>query len=276
MEGRVSLQQAIGILDSGVGGLTVAREVIRQLPREKIIYFGDNARCPYGSRDLTEVKGFTKQIVHFLMQHPVKLIVVACNTATAAGLEEIREASPVPVIDVITPGARAAIKTTKNGRIGVIGTQGTIRSQSYAKALQLIHPGLYITSMACPEFVPLVENDWFYDRDRCIEVISRRLKPLTNEDLDCLILGCTHYPLLSPMIEEVMGSDVSLISSDDETAREVSAILSHRNELADENCDPIHQFYTTGNPDTFKHIAEKWLFREIDVHPVVWSKVSTP
>lgn len=270
------MQQAIGILDSGVGGLTVAREVMRQLPRETIIYFGDNARCPYGSRDLTEVKGFTEQIVDFLMEHPVKIIVVACNTATAAGLGEIREASPVPVIDVITPGARAAIKATKNGRIGVIGTQATIRSQSYAKALQQIHPGLFITSMACPEFVPLVENDWFHDRERCMDVISNRLKPLTNQGLDCLILGCTHYPLLSPMIEEVMGPEVTLISSDDETAREVSAILSHRNELADDSDDPLHQFYTTGNPAIFKQIAEKWLFREIDVNPVVWSKVSEP
>jgi glutamate racemase len=270
---EVLLQQAIGILDSGVGGLTVAREVMRQLPREKIIYVGDNARCPYGSRDLQEVKGFTRQIIDHLLEHPVKLIVVACNTATAAGLDEIKQEIPIPVIDVIYPGTRAAIKTTKTGRIGVIGTEGTVRSGSYPSALKLIHPDLYVASLACPDFVPLVESGSF-DDPNSFDIIRKRLQPMKGLDLDCLILGCTHYPLLAPTISEVMGSDVTLISSDDETAREVSAILSHQNLLAEQGENPIHQFYTSGDPNIFKHIAEKWLDNQINVHPVVWQKVN--
>lgn len=264
------MQQAIGILDSGVGGLTVAREVMRQLPRERIIYFGDNARCPYGSRDLLEVKHFTKQIVEFLLQHPVKIIVVACNTATAAGLEEIRKEIPIPVIDVIQPGARAAIKATKTGRIGVIGTEGTIGSYSYSNALRNIHPDLFITSLACPDFVPLVENDYFNDENYSLDIIRKRLSPLQPLGLDCLILGCTHYPLLAPMISKVMGRDVTLISSDDETAREISAILSHQEILAEDIQTPEHQFYTSGNPHKFKNIAQKWLTQSIDVIHAKW------
>jgi glutamate racemase len=267
------LQQAIGILDSGVGGLTVAREVMRQLPREKIIYFGDNDRCPYGSRDLQEVKMFTRQIVHYLMEHPVKLVVVACNTATAAGLDEIRREIPVPVIDVINPGVRAAIKATKTGRIGVIGTEGTIRSGSYQSALKMIHPEIYIAGLACADFVPLVESGSF-DDPNCFDIIRKRLQPMQGLDLDCLILGCTHYPLLAPMIAEVMGHDVTLISSDVETAREVSTILCHQNMLVGEGEYPSHQFYTSGDPNLFKHIAEKWLDLEVDVYPVVWQKVN--
>jgi glutamate racemase len=267
---EVFLQQAIGILDSGVGGLTVAREVMRQLPREGIIYFGDNERCPYGSRNLTEVKHFTRQIVEFLLKHPVKVIVVACNTATAAGLDEMRSEIEIPIIDVIQPGARAAIKATKTGRIGVIGTDGTIGSDSYTTALRQIHPDLFITSLACPDFVPLVENDHFNDEEYSLEIIRKRLKPLHPIDLDCLILGCTHYPILAPMISKVMGPDVTLISSDDETAREISAILSHKNIMANEFQTPLHQFYTSGDPTKFKRIAQKWLSQTIDVVHAKW------
>jgi glutamate racemase len=266
------LNAAIGILDSGVGGMTVAREVMRQLPRERIIYFGDNARCPYGSRDLAEVQGFTEQIIDYLMgQEEIKLIVVACNTATAAGLEQIKRRVPVPVIDVISSGARAAIKATRLSRIGVIGTEGTIRSGAYQNALLGIKPGLYVASLACPDFVPLVESDQYQKAD-ALEVVRSRLQPMQAIDIDCLILGCTHYPILAPLIQEVMGPDVTLISSDDETAREASTILSHQGLLVNEGPLPQHLFITTGDMALFQRIGTDWLTPKVDANSVNWKR----
>lgn len=263
------MQQAIAVLDSGVGGLTVAKEIMRQLPREKILYFGDTLRTPYGPRPAEEVLLFTKQIVSYLLQFQPKMIVIACNTATAVALHKIREWVPVPVVGVIHPGARAAIKQTRNGKIGVIGTEGTIKSGAYERALKRISPYLNVYSLACPFLVPIVEKGLF-DAAETRQIVARSLEPLMDKPLDCLILGCTHYPFLADIISGVMGPGVSLISSADETAREVSAILYHRGMLATSAGLPVHQFFCSGDPQLFQQIAQRWLGDQIKVTPVVW------
>ncbi|WP_276356408.1 glutamate racemase [Cohnella caldifontis] len=263
------MQQAIAILDSGVGGLTVVREVMRQLPRENILYFGDTARTPYGPRPAEEVVRFTREIVDYLLQYHPKMIVIACNTATAAALEDIRSRVAVPVIGVINPGARAAIGRSKTGVIGVIGTEGTIKSKAYETALKRLSPRLQVISRACPEFVTLVENGKFRSEETH-RVVSSSLEPIRLETLDCLILGCTHYPFLAETIAEVMGPDVALISSADETAREISTVLQESNQLARSDEQPVHQFFCSGDPHMFQKIAQAWLGEQIRLTPVVW------
>ncbi|MFV9511103.1 glutamate racemase [Tepidibacillus sp. LV47] len=265
-------QNAIGILDSGVGGLTVVKEVFRQLPREKIIYFGDTARCPYGPRPAEEVKKFTLEIVDFLLTQNVKMIVIACNTATAAALNEVKKKVKIPVVGVIRPGSLAAIKHTRTGEIGVIGTEGTIQSGAYEKTLKQINPNLNITSYACPTLVPLVESG-IEDETMIRQVVKEALQPILNQKMDSLILGCTHYPLISQYIQEVVGEQVKLLSSAEETAREVSTILHYQNLLNQTENHPKHLFYTTGDVDHFKQIAEKWLGRTIEVTHIDLSKV---
>jgi glutamate racemase len=268
-ESGVPVQQAIAILDSGVGGLTVVKEVMRQLPRENILYFGDTARTPYGPRPAEEVVRYTREIVDYLLQYQPKMIVIACNTATAAALEDIRSQVDVPVIGVINPGARAAIGRSKTGVIGVIGTEGTIKSRAYETALKRLSPRLQVISRACPEFVTLVENGNFRSAETCVAV-SRALEPLRIDMLDCLILGCTHYPFLADTIAEVMGPEVALISSDEETAREISTVLHESNQLARSDEVPAHQFFCSGDPNKFQEIAQAWLGDQIRLTPVVW------
>ncbi|MCS1351481.1 glutamate racemase [Mechercharimyces sp. CAU 1602] len=263
-------RKAIGILDSGVGGLTVAKEVIRQLPREHILYFGDTKRCPYGPREPQEVIAFTKQIVDFLSRFPLKALVIACNTATAVALDIVKEELNIPVLGVVDPGARAAINMSRHGRIGVIGTQGTIKSAAYERALKSIHPGVSVYSHACPTLVPLAEGG-FKDPLAARQIVRAALDPMKSKDLDSLILGCTHYPLLSNYIGEVMGSSVKLISSAEETARELSTILHHKGLLDREigNLHIIrHRFFTSGNPRVFHEIAEDWLDHPLEVERV--------
>ncbi|CAH2716299.1 MULTISPECIES: glutamate racemase [Neobacillus] len=252
------MKQPIGVIDSGVGGLTVAKEVMRQLPNEKIIYLGDTARCPYGPRTSKEVKRFTWELTTFLLEKNIKMLVIACNTATAAALDDIRKELSIPVIGVINPGARAAIKRTKNYRVGIIGTEGTVKSGAYEKALKSLNSRLYITSHACPKFVPLVESSE-YDGPIAERIVDEALKPLLNQNLDTLILGCTHYPLLEPLIKDVMGDSVNVISSGDETAREISAILQYNGLLETSEIEPEHEFYTTGSRRIFAKIASQWL-----------------
>jgi glutamate racemase len=263
------VQQAIAILDSGVGGLTVVKEVMRQLPQEKIIYFGDTARTPYGPRSPDEVRLFTKQIVDYLIQFKPKLLVIACNTATAAALDYIREAVDIPVVGVIHPGARAAVKTTKIGIVGVIGTDGTIQSQAYVMALKQLSPQIQVIQLACPTFVPIVEQGLFDTEETRLE-IEKSLKPLQKVRMDCLILGCTHYPFLRKTISKAMGNKVNLISSADETAREISTVLYHHNQLATTFEMPVHQFFCSGDSKIFQQIAQDWLGEQIKVSPVVW------
>jgi glutamate racemase len=266
---RVFVQQAIAILDSGVGGLTVVKEVMRQLPQEKIIYFGDTGRSPYGSRPPEEIQAFTLQIVDYLNQFKPKMIVIACNTATAVAIDKIRDKVAIPVLGVISPGARAAIKSSQTGRVGVIGTEGTIQSLAYEQALTSISPNIQVFSQACPLLAPLVERGMF-DTDEAVQVVKQSLATLRSNPIDCLILGCTHYPFLSHAISQVMGSGVRLISSAEETAREISAILYYRDMLSQREKVPIHQFFCSGEPDLFKQIAQVWLKEEISITPVVW------
>lgn len=263
------VQQAIAILDSGVGGLTVVKEVMRQLPREKIIYFGDTARAPYGPRSPEEVSLFTRQIVDYLIQFQPKMIVIACNTATAVALEYLRTVVNVPVVGVIHPGARAAINATETGFIGVIGTEGTIRSGAYVQALREISPHIEVISQACPEFVPLVERGLFRDAV-AHDTVQTALAHLRSKPLDCLILGCTHYPFLMSQISDVMGPRVKLISSADETAREISTILDQFGQLAKDDEEPVHQFFCSGDASIFQLIAREWLQEHLANAPVVW------
>lgn len=257
-------RKAIGVIDSGVGGLTVAREVIRQLPREQIVYFGDNARCPYGPRTPEEIRSFTNQMIQFVSQFQLKALVIACNTATAVVLEEAKAQAPLPVVGVIEPGARAAIMASRTGRIGIIGTETTIRTGAYERALYRINPNLYVVGLACPDFVPLVENQ-LLNTPEARKIVRETLTPLCYEELDTLILGCTHYPLLAPLIQEVMGDNISIISSAEETARELSTILSMRNlhENSISSCN--HRFFTSGDAEVFRQIGEEWLGFEVEV-----------
>lgn len=262
------MNQPIGVIDSGVGGLTVAKEIMRQLPNEQILYVGDTARCPYGPRSGEEVKKFTWQMTNFLVSKGIKMLVIACNTATAVALEEIQDELPIPVVGVIYPGARTAIKVTKNNQIGVIGTVGTIKSGAYEKALKTINRKSKVTSLACPKFVPLVESGEF-EGPIVKKVVAETLTPIKNKGLDTLILGCTHYPLLEKIIKKTMGENVEVISSGEETAREVSTILFFNGTLTTDKDEPIHQFYTTGSKAIFKRIATKWLeTRDLSVETI--------
>ncbi len=260
---REILNQPIGVMDSGVGGLTVAKEIMRQLPNEQIIYLGDTARCPYGPRTRKEVKKFTWEMTSFLLQKKIKMLVIACNTATAAALDEIQRELRIPVLGVINPGARAAIKKTKNYRVAITGTEGTVRSGAYERALKSLNSRLYVKSLACPKFVPLVESGE-YSGTVAKKIVEESLKPLLDHNIDTLILGCTHYPLLEPLIKEFMGTEVEVISSGDETAREISAILQYKNMLSTREDEPIHEFYTTGSKAIFAKIASEWLNKPID------------
>ncbi|MFB4335440.1 glutamate racemase [Bacillus cereus group sp. BfR-BA-01311] len=256
----------IGVLDSGIGGLTVASEIIRQLPKESIYYIGDNKRCPYGPRSVEEVQSFVFEMVEFLKQFPLKALVVACNTAAAAALTALQEALSIPVIGVIHPGARAAIKVTKKEKIGVIGTVGTIKSNMYEKALHELDTYLEVHSHACPTLATVVENR-LEEIAYVTQQVKQALLPLTKEDIDTLILGCTHYPLLESYIKKELGEDVTIISSAEETAIELSTILQHKGILSD-NLNPKHRFFTTGSVLSFEHIAERWLGYQISVECV--------
>ncbi|WP_373458106.1 glutamate racemase [Paenibacillus harenae] len=265
----VHQQQPIAILDSGVGGLTVAKEVMRQLPREKIVYFGDTARTPYGPRSSEEIIQFTREIVDYLIQFSPKMIVIACNTATAAALGVIRSRVAVPVVGVINPGARAAIGRSTTGCIGVIGTEGTIKSRAYDSALRELSPHVEVISETCPLFVPLVEKGNFRSPET-YEAVRKSIGHLRKHPIDCLILGCTHYPFLTDTIAEVMGQNVALINSADETAREVSVILQNKRSLTRRDEIPVHQFFCSGDPILFKSIAQQWLGEQIELTPVIW------
>lgn len=255
--------KSIGIIDSGVGGLTVAKEIMRQLPNEQVMYLGDTARCPYGPRRKEDVIAFTWQMTNFLLNKNIKMLIIACNTATAVALDEIRASLPIPVLGVIHPGARAALKTTKNLNIGVIGTIGTVKSKAYDEALHSINERAKIKSLACPKFVPIVESGAL-EGDIVSRVVAETLAPLKRTPIDTLILGCTHYPLLGPVISKYMGKEVQVISSGDETAREASVILDYYHLLNRGKEQPRHHFYTTGSKDIFGEIASKWMDRKID------------
>ncbi len=249
----------IGFIDSGVGGLTVVKEAMKQLPFERIIYLGDTARCPYGPRPKEQVIDFTLELTEFLVKKQIKMLVIACNTATSVALDVVRKKVDIPVVGVILPGSRAAIKATKNQKIGIIGTQGTVFSGAYEKALKEKDPQVEVYSLACPRFVPVVESNQ-YDSPLAKKVVFETLQPLKNHSLDTLILGCTHYPLLRPVIQNFVGKNIHLIDSGAETVSEVSTLLDYFAIAHESKKDSLpHEFYTTGSPILFSEIAEKWL-----------------
>ncbi|REC31670.1 glutamate racemase [Enterococcus pseudoavium] len=252
-------ERPIGFIDSGVGGLTVVKEAMRQLPNEEILYLGDTARCPYGPRPAEQVIEFTWQMTRFLLKKNIKLLVIACNTATAVALEEIKQTIDIPVIGVIQPGSRAALKASETGRVGVIGTLGTVKSGSYENELRKKAPETYVSSLACPKFVPIVESNQF-NSSVAKKIVSHTLAPLKREKLDTLIMGCTHYPLLRPIIQNVMGQEVTLIDSGAETINDVSTLLDYFNLNNYQHAATKSRiFYTTGSPKMFKDIASEWL-----------------
>jgi glutamate racemase len=257
------------MFDSGVGGLTVARAVIDLLPHEDVIYFGDTARCPYGPRPQEEVRGFALEIMDALMQEDVKLLVVACNAAASSALIEARRRYDVPVISVIEPGVRAAISATRNGRIGVIGTEVTISSGSYEDAVAAQDAGVTLISQACPRFVEFVERGDSTSAELLREA-ERYLAPLRGSGVDTVILGCTHYPLLSGVIRYVMGDDVVLISSAEVTADEVYARLKDADLLDPRRRSGRHRFIASGEKDMFGDLAARLLgsaFTEVEHRP---------
>ncbi len=243
----------IGVFDSGVGGLTVAREIMRQLPNESIIYFGDTARVPYGSKSKETVITYSRQIVQFLMTKEVKAIVIACNTASAFALETIQKEVGIPVIGVVKPGAKVAAETTKNHKVGVIATEGTINSHIYADYLSRTNPDVQVYGKACPLFVPLVEEGWLED-PITTEVASRYLEELKQLGVDTLVLGCTHYPLLRRTVQQVMGDEVTLVNPAYETAKRLREVLENH-QLLNQNGSVAHKFFVSDGAEKFKAFA---------------------
>ncbi len=247
----------IGVFDSGIGGLTVVREIMRQIPNEKIIYFGDTARVPYGSKSRETVTRFCRQIVRFLQTHQVKTIVAACNTASAYALDELEKEIDIPLVGVVKPGARAAAEATRNGRLGVIATEATIGSRIYNQYIQQLNPNITILGKACPLFVPLVEEGLLQD-PVTDEIARRYLTELIDSDIDTLILGCTHYPLIRSTIGRIMGSHVTLVNPAYETAMELKEMLRERGLLntdAPELGSNQYQFYVSDTTDKFIRFA---------------------
>lgn len=251
----------VGVFDSGVGGLTVAREIMRQLPNEKIVYFGDTARVPYGSKSKNTIIKYSKQIIRFLKTKGVKAIVVACNTASAMALEEIQPEMDIPILGVIKPGAKTAVEKTKNKRIGIIGTEATIRSNIYKDIICEKDGSVTVVGKPCPLFVPLVEEGWIKD-PVTREVAKRYLDYFRQEDIDTLVLGCTHYPLLRNTIGEVMGESVTLVNPAYETAVSLRALLQEKNLAAGNEHryeGNMYDFYVSDTADKFKHFANSIL-----------------
>jgi glutamate racemase len=256
----------IGMFDSGFGGLTVARAVIDLLPEEHLVYIGDTGRYPYGPRPLDEVRRFARQItVKLVAEHHVKLVVVACNTAAAAGLESLREVAAVPIVSVVEPGLRAALRATENGRVGVIGTVGTVGSGAYQRSLQEIDPDgrVELTCAACPGFVEFVERGET-DSDQVYVLAERLLAPILEAKVDTLLLGCTHYPFLARTISDVVGRDVVLVSSADETAFELRATLDGTERSRWGGSRASHLWISSGDTATFQRLGRRLLGPEID------------
>ncbi|WP_125573434.1 glutamate racemase [Levilactobacillus huananensis] len=248
----------IGLMDSGVGGLTVLKEVQRLLPTEDTVFLGDQARLPYGPRTVAEVTTFTRQIAHFLQREAhIKMLVIACNTATAAALDTMQNELDIPVVGVIAPGARAATQVTRNHRIGVIATTGTIKSDQYRQTILARDNRNTVISLACQDLVTLVEaND--LTSEHAQQVVADDLTPLLDQDIDTLIMGCTHFPLLRPLIQQVMGDQVTLVDPGTATANMVTSLLDYWN-LANPKVGATARYYTTGDVVNFNKLADHWL-----------------
>lgn len=257
MAAATNNQLPIGVFDSGLGGLTVVREIQRQLPNENLIYVGDTARVPYGTKSPDTIRRYALQISFFLLQKKVKAIVVACNTASALALRSLRNL-PIPVLGVIEPGARAAVLKTQSMRIGVIGTPATVRSGAYAAAIKKFAPRTKVWKKACPLFVPLVEEGW-QSHAVTKQVAREYLTPVLKNRIDTLVLGCTHYPLLKDTIQSVAGRRVQLIDSAEETAKDVKALLTKMKALNPSNRKGAAAYYVTDNTASFTKLGGKFL-----------------
>lgn len=254
----------IGIFDSGVGGLTVVKEMMKMLPNESVTYFGDTARFPYGTKSVAQLQSFVVEIVQFLRQKRIKLVVIACNSASAAALKKAQELFSIPIIGVIEPSAQGAVEVTSNRRVGVIGTKATIASRAYENAIHCFDAGIEIFPRVCPSFADFVEKGEI-DVSEVRETAQLYLEPLISADVDTLVLGCTHYPLLTGLISEVMGDNVKLISSAVETAMETKRILNRRDQLRMETEDSRYLFISTGDGEKFLNLGSRFLGREIEI-----------
>ncbi len=255
----------IGVFDSGVGGLTVAREIMRNLPKEDIVYFGDTARVPYGSKSKDNIIRYSRQIIHFLQTKGVKAIVIACNTASALALETVKDEFDIPILGVVEPGARAALSVTKTNKVGVIGTEATVRSSMYEKIMQNITPDVTVVAKACPLFVPLVEEG-FKKHPVTNEIIDYYLASFKETDIDALILGCTHYPLLRSKIREYVGEQITLVNPAYETAMDLKQLLQQY-DMENPDIEGDHgsySFYVSDAADKFKQFANSILPYDIE------------
>ncbi len=252
------MEVPIGVIDSGVGGLTVVKEMLGRLPNEPIVYLGDDARCPYGPRSVEEVRMFTMEMAAALSNMGIKMLVIACNTATAVAIEDVRREFPFPVIGVIAPGARAAVNASVTERIVVLGTEGTVKSGAYNDAIHSLAPSAQVYPLACPAFVPIVESGQYHS-GHAGEIVAETLQVLKTKDFDAAILGCTHYPLLQHHIEEHLPANVNIISSAVETVRDVEQILlaDGIKRTAEDEIAPV--FYSTGEVEQFRSIVKDWL-----------------
>lgn len=262
------MEAPIGVFDSGVGGLTVAKEIMRQLPGESLVYFGDTARVPYGTKSKETICKYSKQIAKFLITKEVKAIVIACNTASALALRELEKWVEVPIIDVVQPGAKMAAESTKNNKIGVLGTQSTIKSGIYETYLHAINPDLTVVSKACPLFVPLVEEGLLEDRIT-EDVVGRYLHDMKEYEIDSLVLGCTHYPLLRGVIGREMGKNVKLVNPAYETAKSLKELLKDKNLLNSSARKAHHEFYVSDGADAFLAFANSVLPNRVEKASVI-------
>ncbi len=252
------MQKAIGIFDSGIGGLTVLKEIVATLPGENIIYLGDTARVPYGIRSPETVTRYSFENTQFLLSQEIKMLVVACNTASAVSLAAVKKEYPLPVVGVLEPGARAAAAVTKTRKVGVIGTEATINSGSYAKEIKRLAPDVEVRSLACPLFVPLAEEGWT-DNDVAQLVAEKYLSPFRGTGIDTLVLGCTHYPLLKAVISRAVGPGITLIDSARETAKEVAVVLEKLKWQGSGPGEGLRKFYVTDVPTRFENIGKGFL-----------------
>ncbi len=252
----------IGVFDSGLGGLTVLNEIKRLIPTESVVYFGDNGRAPYGTKSKETVIKYTFQDIRFLLNQDIKMIVIACNTASACSLQLVKDNFDIPVIEVTEPGAVTAVRETKNGKIGVIGTIATINSGVYERAINRLDNSVEIISKACPLFVPLVEEGW-WENDIALKVAQEYLTSLKSDNIDTLVLGCTHYPLLYKTISKVMGEEVKLVSSALEVTKVVKKILKEKDIERDQRVKPVYRYYTSDSVEKFEDLGSAILESEI-------------
>ena len=248
----------VGVFDSGVGGLTVLHECLVTMPHEDFVYLGDHARLPYGPRHLNEIRRFAHEIGVYLQAQDVKLVLVACNAATSAGLPRLQEELTVPVVGVITPEAHAAVQATRNRRIGLLATQATIEAGRYAALVRALDAGSELVSVACPRLVPLIESDDPFSA-QTTEAVREYAAPLKDAGVDTVILGCTHYPLIRPIFQRVFGRDVTLVFSAEETAREVAETLARKGIENEPGREGAYRFLTTGDPALFRELGERFL-----------------